>query len=159
MTERKSTPNEYKQSAFHAAQLELKANLNSLVYLDKLQEEVIPNYAYEMVSCLNLFSRGNSRQQSNETPQTTSNQTKEMGMQTDPDIEETERITWRHVVNEVRKSQQPNAQTHMATNTDSEKLLPAILDRGVIAALTGDDNQLRNVRKAVMTKKQEDEER
>ena len=62
------------------------------------------------------------------------------------------------MVNEIRKSQESNAKIHAATNTASDQLLPAILDRGVIAALIGDDKELRKVRRAIMSKKQEDEE-
>ncbi len=160
MTDRKSIPNEHKQNAFHSAQQpELKDKLNSLAYLDRLEEEVIPKYVYEMLSSLNLLSRGNPRQPTDQMPQPPLNQAGERGRQTDPDVEATERITWRQVVNEIRNNQEPNPKIHMATNTESEKLLPTILDRGVIAAITGDDKELRRVRKVVMKKKQEDEEK
>ncbi len=76
--------------------------------------------------------------------------------QTDEQNGDVEKITWQAVVNEIKRAKDQGAKIHQTTNTDSEKLLPAILDRGIIAALTGDDRELRPVRKAVLSRKEED---
>ena len=130
--------------------------MNSLDYLDSLENEIIPHSTYEMLSSLNLFTRGSAGRPAEEQTPT---EKAERGIQTDPNIEEAERMTWQCVVNEIKRSQEPNAKIHATTNTNSDQLLPAILDRGVLAALTGDDKELKKVRQAVMSKKAEDENR